>query len=48
MKVASNDKLRGEFSELPSSWGGSLEVSLTVNKSTKKLEIKIYRMKLTL
>lgn len=33
MKVASSDRFLGELRELPSSCGGSLEVSLTVSRS---------------
>lgn len=36
MKVASRDRDRGELRALPSSWGGSLEVSLTVSRSGRK------------
>ena len=40
MNVASRERFLGEFNELPSSWGGSLEVSLTVNRSGGKKERK--------
>ena len=36
MKVASNAKFLGEFMLCPSSCGGSVAVSLTVNKSAKE------------
>ncbi len=35
MKVASKARFLGEFRLVPSSWGGSAAVSLTVSKSAK-------------
>lgn len=37
MYVASMARLRGELKEFPSSWGGSLAVSLTVRRSANRM-----------